>query len=93
MISERLEQARKKLADGSNSRVYVVIEVSPTVMIVLMVPKGAENLPVANPMGAPEADDCSEGDWQRIDAPMMVTIDVDRVRPCKLAAPKLRVVP
>jgi hypothetical protein len=79
MIGERLEKARRRLAETGNARVYVVIEISPTMMVCLMVPKGTENLPVVNPMGSEVVADESRGDWGRIDAPMMITIDVEDI--------------
>jgi hypothetical protein len=74
MISERLEAARKRLAATSNSRVYTVSRVSPTEIVVLLVPKGSENLDTCNLDGGPPPDD-GEGEWGRIDRPTLVSID------------------
>jgi hypothetical protein len=79
MISERLEKARSNLAKKGNARVYVVIEISPTIIVCLVVPKGAEHLPVANPMGSSKVVDDSSPDWGKVDQPTMCTIDVEDI--------------
>jgi hypothetical protein len=42
-------------------------------------------------MGAPETDDCSQGDWQRIDAPTLILLD-EAVLPPDSHLPLLNIV-
>jgi hypothetical protein len=81
VISDQLERACKNLASRGNARTYMVIDASPKALLVLVVPRGAENLPVSNSLGSKcsfPADDTA-GDWIRLDAPTLVTVLADRL--------------
>jgi hypothetical protein len=78
-INERLEQACRKFAARGNSHVHVIIDASPKALLVLVVPRGAENLPVSNSLGSKGSfpEDDTAGDWIRLDAPTLVTVLAD----------------
>jgi hypothetical protein len=73
-LSDRLERARKRLAATGNAHVYTVERISPTRVVVLMVPKGSEHLDTCNLDGGPPPDDAG-GDWGQIAAPTLIELD------------------
>jgi hypothetical protein len=91
-ISKRLEAARQRLAASGNCRVYTILDCSPHMLLVLVVPRGCEHLPVSNPQGAsftmPREDTTAA--WGRMTAPTLATIDAenlpDEPPPTKLRA-------
>jgi len=94
MTCERLEAARKRLAATGNCRVYTILDCSPHMLLVLVVPRGCEHLPVTNPQGAsftmPRGD--TTASWGRMTAPTLATIDAENL-PTEPPLTKLRAVP
>jgi hypothetical protein len=89
VISERLEAARKRLAATGNAHVYTVQRVSPTEVLVLLVPRGCEQLDTCNLDGPPPDD--AGGDWGQIAAPTLILLD-EAVLPPEPRPPSLHVV-
>jgi hypothetical protein len=90
VISERLEQARKRLAATGNAHVYTVQRISPTEVLVL-VPRGCEHLDTCNLDGGAPPDDAG-GYWGQIAALTLVSLD-EAVLPPEPRATVLNVVP
>ena len=90
-ISARLEAARKRLGATGNARVYTVQRISPTEVLVLMVPRGCEHLDTCNLDGGPPSDDAG-GDWGQIAAPTLILL-AEAVLPPEPLPSSLHVVP
>jgi hypothetical protein len=92
MISVRLQAIIAELKRTANAAVYVVIEIDPSEVLVLIVPRGAEGMPVANPLPlAASAKDAPSGDWAKLNRPTIMTISESV--PLLIARPSLEAVP
>ena len=77
MITDRLKRELARLKKDFHGEVYAVLEISPEEIVVLIVPHGARNQDVVNPLGGPEIDVdafLAGGDWSCVTQPMLMGI-------------------
>ena len=92
MITDRLKRELARLKKNFQGEVYVVLEISPEEILALIVPHGARNQDVVNPLGGPELDLDAlvvGGDWGAITQPMLMGI-AERNLPAE--PPELRLI-